>query len=223
VTTLHGVEEAIGDDARDCLVRARIVTDGFRFPLYVPNDAPAAFDARPAAHIRIGSNVDDQTAGNERAVDLMEGIDHALSLDSAERPGEDSHIKAFTSEPQMLCPTDAKAHVLEALAANLRARSADSLRIWVDADDCAGKRRCGDRKPSVTGADVEQPFSPEACRATQLLEFPHAVRAQRASAAGATKRRHPRGTLRPHTLGARDGGTGGGWTRGRVDDRHFIS
>jgi hypothetical protein len=177
VTTLHGVKEAIGDDARDCLVRARIVTDGFRLPLYVPNDATAAFDARPAPHFRIGPNVDDQTTGDERAMDLMEGIDHALSLDSSERPGEDSHVKAFASEPQMLCSTDAKAHVLEALAANLRARSADRLMIWVDADDCAGERRCGDRKPAVTGADVEQSFPPEACRATKLLEFPHAVRA----------------------------------------------
>jgi hypothetical protein len=201
VTTLHRVKEPIGDHTRDRLVRARIVTDGFGFPPYVPNDATAAFDTSPTPHLRIGPNVDEQTTGNERAMDLMEGIDHALSLDSSERPGEDSHVKAFTSEPQMLCSTHAKAHVLEPLAANLRACSANRLMIWVDADDCASKRRCGDRKPSVTGADVEQPLSPEACRATKLLEFPHAVRAQRASAPGTTKRRHQPGTLCPPAFG----------------------
>jgi len=127
-------------------------------------DAAAfAFDMREDTRIR--TRVDEDAAGPEDAPRLVEGIDHALSLHSSERPGEDGDIEAIPERTKVLRRAETERDVRHPCLTRVLARGAQRIGIRIDTDNEPRARvRGAESQTSVAGADVKH------ARAAKLIE-----------------------------------------------------
>jgi hypothetical protein len=101
---------------------------------------------------KIRLEVDDDAASAKALPDRFEGIDHALSRESSERPGEERDVEPPVRRP--LGRADDKADVLELERAGAHCRALDLLVVRVERYYRAGARCVLKGKATVAAADL---------------------------------------------------------------------
>ena len=118
---------------------------------------------------KIRLDVDDDAASAKALPDRFEGIDHALSRESSERPGEERDVEPPVRRP--LGRTDDKADVLELERAGADCRALDLLLVRVERYDRARTRCVLESKATVAAADLEHVAFVEPRQATNEAQL----------------------------------------------------
>src|SRR5512135_2818729 len=100
----------------------------------------------------------------------MEGIDHALTCDASERPGEDDDLELVIAERQRLRRRDDEPHPRTGTP-RVPPRVADGDRVGVGAGDRGRPARRAEREAAVTRAEVEDALPAEETRAAVRAEL----------------------------------------------------
>ena len=94
------------------------------------------------------------SAGDERLMDLAQGVHDALGLDSSQRPAEEGDVEDRRPR-EILCLADLELHPVGQLGRCRGAREGDLLIVGIDAEDSCRPRRVEPGQPAVATADLE--------------------------------------------------------------------
>jgi len=108
-------------------------------------------DRQPQADRR---RVDEHAARHERGVDASQGVDHALRLDTSERPAAERDVKGLSLDVEHLHPVYAESN---ALRVGRRPRLLHPLGIRIERVNVRGPCRRESCEPTFATADVEDP------------------------------------------------------------------
>jgi hypothetical protein len=101
-----------------------------------------------------GANIDNTATRRENATRVLQGIDHALMADSAERPRENDDVERAATDASLGRPRR-EAHAIETCTTGSRTGASDDLRIRLDRENTACAPAVRECEPSVAAADLE--------------------------------------------------------------------
>jgi len=106
--------------------------------------------------------VDEQAAGDERVVDVAQGVHDALGRDASQRPAAQRDVEALAREIERLRVVDGEPDPLALLARQRAARRRHILGVGIERVDRRGTLGGEGRQPTFAAADVEHTLAVEA-------------------------------------------------------------
>jgi hypothetical protein len=126
----------------DCLLEASLrVRKIFVGVLRISEDADMSTTRVLSVLLRNGMQVEHRPAGDQKLMDVAQGVHDALTFDSSQRPGEEGEVEASPRDVDLSRADGGEGDAIREVEWQSRAGSRDLVGIGVDGEDGCGRVR----------------------------------------------------------------------------------
>jgi hypothetical protein len=160
VVVLEHVELDLGlryiETSGDCLLEAGLrVRKIFVGVLRISEDADVSTMRVLSVLLRDGMQVEHRPAGDQKLMDVAQGVHDALTFDSSQRPGEEREVEAPPRDVDLSRADGGEGDAIREVEWQSRAGSRDLVGIGVDGEGGCGRVRVAKGQPAVTAPELE--------------------------------------------------------------------
>ena len=160
VVVLEHVELDLGlryiETSGDCLLEAGLrVRKIFVGVLRISEDADMSTTGVLSVLLRDGMQVEHRPAGDQKLMDVAQGVHDALTFDSSQRPGKEREVETPPRDVDLSRTHGSEGDAIREVEWQSRAGSSDLVGIGIDSENACGRVRVTKGQPAVTAPKLE--------------------------------------------------------------------
>ncbi len=144
--------ETSDDGLRETGLRVRKVFVGV---LRISEDADMSTTRVLGVLLRDGMQVEHRPAGDQKLMDVAQGVHDALTFYSSQRPGEEREVEAPPRDVDLSCADGGEGDAIREVEWQSRAGGGDLVGIGIDGKHACGRVRVTKGQPAVTAPKLE--------------------------------------------------------------------
>jgi len=144
--------ETTDDRLRETGLRVRKVLVGV---VRISEDADISTTGVLSVLLRHGMQVEHRPAGDEKLMDVAQGVHDALTFDSSQRPGEEREVEAPPRYVDLSRADSSEGDAIREVEWQSRAGSGDLVGIGIDGENACRRVRVTKGQPAVTAPKLE--------------------------------------------------------------------